>query len=150
MSTYVWLSRSQLTDADACSGGRALFDAIKSLQDDARLKRGLKPRAKVRLEWGPLSYAWLESGGRGFASWLYRRGLAPLPSLAAANLADANLADANLAGANLARANLAGANLVGANLVGANLAGANLAGADLGDWERASGALDGYARRKGR
>ena len=125
MSTYVWISRQRLIDAGACREGLALFDALKSAQDERRSARGLRPRALLRLEWSTLAYLWLESEGRRFASWMFHCGIVPMPSFA--------------------RANLGGANLGGANLGGAYLGGANLDGAYLGDWERGP---DGYARRK--
>ena len=136
MSTYVWIDRAQLTDERACEEGLALFDAVKAAQDDMRRSCGKAPRKKLRLEWSPIAYLWLECNGRGFASWLYGRGIVTMPSFEGANLASANLAyvnieRANLTGANLASADLAGADLARANLDGANLTGANLEGAYL-------------------
>ena len=131
MSVYVWISRQQLIDANACGAGIECFDALKMAQDDHRCARGLKPRSKLRLEWSPLAYLWLESGDRRFASWMFRVGIVPMPSFRGANLYGANLTRANLYGANLYGANLYGANLYGANLDGANLTRANLTRANL-------------------
>jgi hypothetical protein len=150
VSVYVWISRQQLTDAYACASGLECFDALKQAQDERRTAAGKKPRAKLRLEWSPLAYLWLEVEGRRFASWLFQRGIVPMPSfrnanLDGANLTRANLYGANLDGANLTRANLDGANLYGANLTRANLYGANLTRANLDGWERGP---SGYAQRK--
>ena len=126
MSCYVWISRKQLTDAGACREGLALFERIADEQGR---------RTKVRIPWGPLAFCWLEADRRWFASWMFVRGIVPMP----------NLYGAYLSGANLSGASLSGADLSGADLSGADLYGASLSGADLSDWERGP---DGYARRK--
>jgi uncharacterized protein YjbI with pentapeptide repeats len=141
MSTYVWISRKQLTDGDACDAGLALFDAIAREQGR---------KSKVRIRWDALSYVWLESSGRRFASWMFVRGIVPMPNLRGADLRGADLRGADLRGADLRGAHLGGADLRGANLRGAHLGGADLrgahlGGADLGGWERSD---DGFARRK--
>ena len=98
MSTYVWISRQQLTDAHACREGLAMFDHLKVGQDERRISRGLKPRAKLRLEWSALSFMWLEAEGRRFASWMFQHGIVPMPSFRGANLGGANLSGAYLVG----------------------------------------------------
>jgi uncharacterized protein YjbI with pentapeptide repeats len=146
MSCYIYLSIDDLRAKSACYEGLALFERIAA-------RRG--KRRKIRLAWSPLAYLWLESIHPGFAGWLYRVALAPMPSFAGANLRGANLRGAilrganlvaaNLEGADLRRAGLVGASLVGANLTRANLARAYLAGADLGGARVSPGFVtDGY------
>ena len=129
MNCTVSISRSDLVAAGACATGLTLFDAIK--QDCDRGNPFATSETPVAIPWSPLAYIWLESGARRFASWLYSKGLVPLPGFARANLTGANLAGAKLARADLARANLARADLARANLARADLARADLARANL-------------------
>ena len=113
--TTITIHRSAIVEYGACPEGLAFFDAIA---DGAE---------SIEVDVTPLAWVWLESDGRGWASWL---GL-PRPSLTDADLGGADLRYADLEGAHLANADLRGADLRGADLRRADLAGANLAGADL-------------------
>jgi Pentapeptide repeats (8 copies) len=98
---HLYLSIEQLRAAEACAEGLVLFEAIAALRGE---------RTVISVEWGPLSWLWLEAVHHGFAGWLYRAGLVPMPSFRGANLVGANLESANLRGACLVGADLRGAN----------------------------------------
>ena len=132
------VTREELRRKGACESGLALFDTIKTMQDDERAKRGRKPRRAFQTKLTLLHQLWLAATYPQFLAWLIDMRLMPcvngrLANLEGANLEGANLIRANLYGANLQNANLRGADLDGANLQNANLRGANLYGANLRD-----------------
>ncbi len=119
----VTITRKQLTTAEACPEGMALFEAL-------RIAQGLKHSVKVR-DWTITHQLWLSAAYPSFYGWGRDRGLWPQLPMCGADLYGANLRGANLYGANLRGANLYGANLRGAKLYAADLYGADLRGADL-------------------
>ena len=125
------VTREELRRKGACESGLALFDTIKTMQDDERAKRGRKPRRAFQTKLTLLHQLWLAATYPQFLAWLIDMRLMPCVNGRLANLEGANLEGANLDGANLEGANLQGANLYGADLDGANLEGANLYGANL-------------------
>jgi hypothetical protein len=125
------ITRDDLDRLGACADGLAMFDQLKTGQDDVRALRNLKPRRALRLRWGLLEQVWIAVSYPEFAGWLLDVGIVPPVYGRRADLYGANLDGANLYGANFTRADLARANLARANLEGANLYGANLARADL-------------------
>ena len=123
MRITITITRADLVERDACAEGLAFFDAVA------------EGRESITIEVTPLTWVWLESGGRCWAAWLDL----PRPSLTGADLRGAYLACANLAGANLEDADLTGASLRGADLRGADLRRASLRGADLTEAKRCKG-----------
>ena len=136
----VSIRRADLVAENACNPWLALFDVLKTHQDEQRARsigpegspqaaRG--PRAGLVVRWSRLHALWLASAYPSFASWLVERGIVPQVSLISASLRGANLDGASLRGASLDGANLDSASLRGASLRGANLAFASLDGANL-------------------
>ena len=136
----VSIRRADLVAENACNPWLALFDVLKTHQDEQRARsigpegspqaaRG--PRAGLVVRWSRLHALWLASAYPSFASWLVERGIVPQVSLISASLRGANLDGASLRGASLDGANLDSASLRGANLDGASLRGASLRGANL-------------------
>ena len=109
------VTREELRRKGACESGLALFDTIRTMQDDERAKRGRKPRRAFQTKLTLLHQLWLAATYPQFLAWLIDMRLMPCVNGRRANLEGANLKVANLDGANLEGANLQGANLQNAN-----------------------------------
>ena len=105
----VSIRRADLVAENACNPWLALFDVLKTHQDEQRARsigpegspqaaRG--PRAGLVVRWSRLHALWLASAYPSFASWLVERGIVPQVSLISASLDGANLDGASLRGAN--------------------------------------------------